>query len=886
MSTVASFLGAPPVNNTAPLAVHTPIPTPLSTKAGSVAQRTFKASENSPKKTTCCGRFWSFLKCLTFPLSWVIEKIIEAVKGIINCCGTIDPAYDPDPELPDSPTSAPSVPIRTGRSSRPSGSGLAHLAAEELSSSVQVTTDEKATRLCRYGDGLAQALPALIKLKEDAAKGILNLKGGTPAAPAPKLILTQFFELLCNVNELVGRFKKDLENREGSFKKYQSAFTALFKLSDLSEKQQKALKENEAKVLASQKDSEETAKQGGEVVREWDAFLNDNKKDICERFGDYQKAQSAKFDVLLAKSGPVAKAQSVPTVAARPAPVVATTDPKKKGLELYNNYMSTFNVMKAWGWVKDDDAVHIELKKKRAPLGDALGLTNPSNSCWRNSTLQALRGIEDISERIKTLKAPARLFMESEEQFKERLANRGPLAPQRKAETDAELEKRLQDFENKYPVKRSEAVEKMLHDARMEIYNRLVSKEGVALPQLRNAETDEEFQTRVKAHNLIDYAARMSGTPQAKYIPSTLLGKEKEYKKNNHAENNVLAAIPAETDAEFAARKAQYDTDSNRKAESDEVVALKQQVLDALKAVWYAWENDEEALDKALDALDDAIFNGVNKAEFSPQHRGEQLDSGDLVSVFMDVLGYSFDLSEKYECSRLAVSQTKVNPAHKLTLPLIDDAAKIESANELIKAYAQSKKVDPSKNSWNVFAAGKLQTVNDYTNTYRIMSDPPPVMAIHLDRRVTGNAQAIKAKIDGLGDLDAIITVAADEALGHQPSTAQKMKSLRAVKDALARVFSEPDKLDRPVTVEPTLELTDLFDETIQAKCGGTAITYRPLAFTSQAGGANGGHWVGYRVDPSGQWRYYSDSTVELKTQAEIREAIKTSNVLICKRVT
>lgn len=795
-------------------------------------------AESHNAKKTGCANFLSLLKSLTFPVSWVILRIIDLVKLIFKCCGEMD---------------------RTVTITEPVHSTTSHGLAsipEITPPSTPVSDPDKVRKLVSLSTTLITNITNLDRVFVPA-NNALEMLQGSPGSTPQGLTLVRFFEVIQIANDQIQRLKSCMRDHEAYCEKYETDFASI-KKELISDELNEQLNHNVAAVNAKKEASVEIITKSNALFSKWEAFLKAHRDALIDRFGTYQQLIIKTFDELPSKN-------------------VGSSDPKKQGLGIYNDYLKLFKVMNSLSIATQDSPAHVVIMQHRVDFSDAIGLKNPSVFCWRNSALQAMRGVEEICNRIKNLKEPPRLPAETEDQYEARLCTlrANPPGPQRAAETYDAFEKRVQSFENRYPVQRSAEVEKMVYDARMAAYEKLPSKEGVAQPQRREPETEAAFRERLAKFNLRDFITewRKSSYKEERFA-GWLKDREvqymKDFKRDNFATNNVLEPISAETDVEYKTRLAKYDSDLKRKMESDETMKNKQKFLDALKAVWNAWETDESSLESALEQLQKEIFNGISPS-FKATESNDQLDSGDFLAVVFEVLGLSNEMLLLNESKPLNAESRKVQPSCIIELPMTGDAAKINDIQGLIQQWAVPRQGEAP---WNV--SPKNPAVTDYTTTCRIISDPQPVMLLRLSRKHSGDQIADAQSVQSMKNWEYWFK-AIESQLHRKPSAALKASALAKFAEELAG----PDKMDRPISIpeDCIVDLAPFFSEKVVDSCGGQ-VKARIQALTRHEDGGAGrgesGHFVGYRKDKTtGQWRYFSDKTVVVKSNDEMFKGSK-----------
>lgn len=877
--------GVPPSTHSATITIPQGAASVPNPKIAHVAHTTFAAHNTHHSKKSCCANFWTFLHCFAFPLSWIIERIVAGVTSIFSPCGKPNRAGVSPPVPPAVLSSSVRNPVRN-----PSGSSFAlppippHSDDEALARSLLApdsdldspSDDDTFTRTSNTNYSLTRTTKVdPTKKLVDAGIGLINFRGALEkqlventqlmdllqtrqkpdGSPAPGLTLEQFFTIMKHAHNNIASIKHQLNLNEQGFKNH-LAELAKFKRDGLTAAQSSSLEASAAKVNVSLAATVKSNALFESLFKRWEGFVSGNKAALIERFKSFQDKLRQETDALVVSKG--------------------VQDPKNPVVG-FLEYPSLYNFMHGLGMALPDHPDHVLLLNNRLLLADSIGFSNPTASyCWRNAAIQSLRGIDQIDNLIRTLQAPPRLFIETEEAFQKRLANLKPLEPIKTAETPEAFEQRLKEFENKYPVPRTAAIEKMLFDAR-------VAAKFVTAPVLREPETDAEFQLRLAAHKIADKKSALtkeahdSLRPEVKkvrleQIPKKLKAHVDAYHKAAFVNKGVLAPFPAESQAAFDLRNATYQQSRVRAMESDHTLALKQEVLNALKSVWSALDYDQSLLDAALDQLHEAIFNGVSP-EFdptptkrNPNPKKAQLDSGALVSVIIDVLGMSNQLLEHKQTNDPTKDVKKVTASQITLFPLVDAYGAHDDMAGLIKQWSTDVPYDPNN---------PLNGVTSYTSKYRYLNDPQPVMAFQLNRNFIGDQQKITKAVN---DMQHHLIQQMTLALGHTPSQHKIEKAI----SKFAEEVAQPDKFEKEINfaTDMVLDVSSMFEDVIVAKAGGK-ISYRVRGFTRHIGPFGHGHYIGCRVNKTGQWREYNDNTVTPKSDSEIQDQIKQAFVII-----
>jgi len=820
--------------------------TPTDNKAASKAKEVFSTPKSALAPFETPSRAWVVFRSICFPLAWLVEKIVELFQAIIKCCKELaeEDVATPDP-LTSSPSSGPSSTLLGAK-----GTDSPDIDSDSGSDDGLDDSPEIVGKVDKFLKDLKQ----METLKKRTMAKIDELK-----EKPHDTSLEDFFSHLDSLNDSIIYFRKIPESIDTNTKEFLEALEKEIPAEKVPEGQKSPLKERKEALQNRKAENEKIKKELADLVAGWDKFLKDNKDNITRSFRSYQKDLQSRFDSKNDKSD--------------------KADSTKKKLELYNHYVKVFGIMEKLKWVVKDD-VHNKLQTERKKFVDAIGLVNIGNTCWMNATLQALYGIKEVTHRIKTMTDPAPIFKETEAFHKERTANIPPVRPRTmNEETDEEFEKRIQDFENKYPVKRSDKVEKMLHEARMAFYEKNGKKGNK--PELRKAETDDAFQSRLKKHGLIDYVAgwKKIQMPE-KYFEKSLDGKEEEYKKQYlEMYPHFLSPLKPESEKEFTARKEKYYMDKKiaREQSSTDELAKKKEILTALKGVWNAWENDESKLEDALKKLEKEIYNGISHEYRAADNKGEQNDSAPLVEIIMEVLGFQNIESAKRKSSKLNIESVTAAPSYIWNIPLAGQ--KVTTANDLIEnSTVERPNTDPDQ-LWNT----GVERTSNYLVQYSLTSDPQPVMALRFERRWQGkDKEELEDKVKkidlNIPEWERVIKHLRDQ-LGREDLDADNIKK------SLIRTLLPGSVNRHPINFKDyVLDLSCAYSPAVRAKYP-NGIRFRARSIIKHAGTDSSGHYTSVRVEKNGAGRHLNDETVSILSKKEMSEESSGGYIVLCERI-
>lgn len=837
-------------------------------QAAQTALSTLK-KEQAAQRPSCCKRFWQVLTC---PFVWIYSKIAGIFAKIRDCCRDVFSDNTPIPVTEDE-----DIPIPLPPSDPTEDDPVPKKPDSKDTKSPKPFNKFKFTR--------SSPLTSVKQMKDEATKleGEIKKIGKTPGLKD----LETLEKMQKRVTALQAAQKKKSTELEAQRKKVEA-----MPKEDVSAIQLKQRTDAEKRVEQASSEFDGFGKELKQREDQWEKILEAGQGAILKELGNEQAALKKRLSKDALEKNPL----------------------DEEDLEKYNSYMKQYGQIKSLGWLdKTDKAVHAELIKYRPLFKDLQGFENLGNTCWMNSALQALLGIKAVRERIEGDLEPR--YTETEEAFQMRLKELGNAPTLRAAETDEAFAKRLEDFANKYPVKRSAKVETMLHNARVELHKRRSLK--TEAPKLLKAETDAQFQERVKQYGV--YVASKGAGQSARDYTKYLEDHEKRYLtkakvKSPKSGAITFAPLPKETDAEFKARQEKYSADLERRKESDDEFETRKSVHDALKIWLSAWKDGNESMKDALEGVRQALMDSRLNDDFGPRSKGVQNCSASFVRTVMSVLDMPFFSVQTKKVGDKSQDMTP-DPIYDLKIPLKggnadalfsapkreadaksaaakksdadakaaasedeDDDDNLEAdARDLILAYIAERQNPDLDNEWN--------NTSDYLTSYRLKTIPD-VLPIHFHRRVTEAPASNPQIAEGVKKILRSVLPAVGQAI-RVPKLSEKDERAKKAMSAFVDQLVEPvdSKIDRKVIFNDLeLDLTDLFDEDIR---GADPIIYRVTSFTVHMGGSSGGHYVAYRLCDDGKWRYYSDDSQlkVLEDEEDVKAALSQAYNVFLERV-
>lgn len=542
-------------------------------------------------------------------------------------------------------------------------------------------------------------------------------------------------------------------------------------------------------------------------------------------------------------------------------------------VQQYSDYMEHYKKLLKQGSIPAQDPAHQKILSSWPVLRNVAGFVNLGNTCWMNSALQAIFGVDEIRKRINAGPQP-RIEIESDEDWaarKEKLEKDRPVP--RPAESDNEFMQRLAQLELGYPVPRSDKVEKMLFNTATALFKRGLIREA---PKLRKAETPEEFKKRVEK-GLVKKLSLQGASQDERSYKKYLNGLEDRFLKAAGVSTSrgayAIAPRAAETRGEFAARQKRFDNDLERRMESESDYAQRVQLHQALGEVLRIWETGDLPLNDALEALITAIVESNYSSDFRESNLSSQNDSAAFLRIVMNVLDCSFISAASKQLNNAEEPvQMPPDKVFDIRVPLRGNGAEeIEDAEELIKAvFAERANTNP-KDKW--------RGSSDYKTSYKLKSIPT-ILPIHFFRKDSfappNDPELIEEVREFVkGHLPEIV-----KTIGSTPSK----KRVKELTDAFVKKLMEPEdlKIDRPVTFESLeIDLTDIFD----VDEGADSVKYRVKSFTVHLGGYDSGHYVAYRPGSDGKWYCYSDTEVTLVNAKQFQDALSQAYNVLLERV-
>lgn len=804
-------------------------------RISSAAQKSLNEQNKAkdlPRKSLC-SRVWTVV---TSPFVWIYNKIAGALNKIKTCWNAFsdsdeeDDISDNGKEVPvTSPkNNTPSIPAAETESDEEDDEEVESLkkptptTTEKPKNSAAPTTSTKESSIANTAERSNQA--AMKRLKDD----VVGLK--TDIERVGKAVKAE--DKPADLDDLEGfiRVKERLGKLEESRKKK----------SDELEGELKKLEALRVNTKPDDKASQEKKEVSEKAVEQFLADLDEVTKNLKERETELNEKLSAYKEKMVSLFNEKQKALTVTPENKKQKPLetddnedddeeVCKEDPLKKLEQNLREYQKHFRNICKLGWEVDKSSNLTVLKTAKSIVKDLQGFPQLGNTCWMNAGLQGLLGLKNVREAIK---AEIKKGEESESARKLRLEKN----PQKPIESNEEFSLRIDNIAKMYPARLTEEVQKMLFDAR----KMLPENEGMTKPDPE--ESLEAFRKRQRKNCLQKNDLKL-------YLSAKV--KKNEFEKTEHG--YVLKPFPAETDIEFRER-------SKPQPESEDEFKQRKEVHAALKKVLEAWEDNADGIRDALYQLRQTFTNGINP-ELCLKEVGHQTTSDALVFAVVKTLGLGVDMIRTNKMTNDdQVTEDFCDKDFNFKVNLTEEAEKENDAAALIKmAFAESRNTDDTK--W--------KDALDFTSSWKI-AKIPSVMMFHFNRKtakqIFNSLEVSRMKEAAKKEMVDKLTDERERAFNEAFDSLKKSNEIRVTRDLTL------DGFEGDYHKGYMVDLTDELTESEKAQLDGKRLKVRIYGFTVHKGGISGGHYMAYRHCEDGLWRYYSDSTVSIVNEEELKK--------------
>lgn len=434
-----------------------------STTRTSDAAQTALASLNKDQKASrksCCARFWLFIlspfTCMMNAIRWCWKSIFDEENTIPN--RPPRPSV-PQPLPPPIPNPAPPQP----------------------------------------GLGSTPALPTSVKQLRDGVNKLKTELGSVQAdiKQASQKKEIESLEKLYFAQQRILKLQAEKAKKETELQKQEESVKQEKQKTGLNAAQVKLLDETTRTVESARKTYDEFCKTIATAETDCQQGLDGNKTAILAAFEGEQKDLNERL----------ADDQ------------LEHTPADSDDFASYNTYLSHYDLLRKLAWVEEDDPTHAQILEKRSKLSNAVGLMNRlgllssstanlRNVCWMNSAIQALHGIPEISQKLK-----------SELETLEKLSSSGNLSGE--AETRHRLLMAVQNLFNAIESGDGKELEERSGELEEEIFKqrddfdptrRGKEQDGAAFVDLVMERLGFSFKTKITRIEIQDQAAIKAGT--------------------------------------------------------------------------------------------------------------------------------------------------------------------------------------------------------------------------------------------------------------------------------------------------------------------------------------------------------------------------------------
>lgn len=683
---------------------------------------------------------------------------------------------------------------------------------------------------------------------------------------------TQMKQLKESVKQLEKEIKAFRSRDFGKFatieQRINNAKEVLAKQSEELSKQRKSLenaqkeggKSNDAlekRVSQLTSDIDEVSKALKLHEEEWQKKLASSKDEACNAFQKVQKDLKERLSSEQAlKKDPI----------------------KQSDLTQFHQYLANFEQLKKLGWVNDTDTGHIELIALKSKLKEVQGFANIGNTCWKNAALQAIFGAPVIREKI--LGDIDRQFVETESDWKKRKAELEANPPMQRPVEGAAFAKRLAEVQEKYPIKRTAKIQKMLLSTWQALAKQGLVPEGklkeAEIQKLASEESDRDFEARAKKNSFSTRGTQSEDDFKA-YQKRLVAQFQVKHGIKKASGGYQIEPRPAQTDDEFKAEQEKFEASLERRLESEEDFEKRKKVHSALQELFKAWNEGEVTEDHLESFRKELTDSQINNAEFSTGTRNMQSDSAAFVVAILGALGLSIEMVQMKKMQNEAdwKAMDATNPGAIAVSLLGEGSDKIKHAQELIENAFAERANDNPEDKWRGSA--------NYEQSYRL-DRIPDVLPIHFHRKVTLNTSNAPAVINRLEK-------GLKELIDKEFKSASEDNAKEAIEEFKKKLLAPRNiKVDRSIEfpANKVLNLGAIFSKEAKEAAGlgeDDEVDYLIKSFTVHSGSYNGGHYIAYRLGEDGVWRCYNDTVVTVVNEKVLNEALGQAYNLFLERV-